>query len=210
MLLTDQFKNIVKNLRYDAPDIFPKRRSIPAEQPDLLSVYALASAMEAIYHNTGDEGSGLAKEQGEDGGLGIMCAAINYAWVFECLACDLIDWDKNAEVWPYWVQEHAGEILALTGEGEPYSDVFQAKVKAWLMEQPEIPFVVGREVPGEWIALAGRNQPLPEQHTEVFLLTGLGQILKGYREGDDWFPLPKGEGEYFQSFVTHWAAPRIQ
>jgi hypothetical protein len=102
--------------------------------------------MEAIYHNTGDEGSGLGTGQSEDGGLGIMRAAINYAWVFECLACDLIDWDQNAEVWPYWVQEHAGEILRLTEEGEPYSDLFQAKVKEWLAEQPEIHLISDQEI----------------------------------------------------------------
>jgi hypothetical protein len=127
MPLTDYFKDIVDNLRYKAPKIFPKRRNIPAEQPDLLAVYALASAMEAIYHNTGDEGSGLGTGQSEDGGLGIMRAAINYAWVFECLACDLIDWDQNAEVWPY-------------------SDLFQAKVKEWLAEQPEIHLISDQEI----------------------------------------------------------------
>lgn len=205
MHLTDQFPLIVKNLRYEAPWIFPERWNVPAESPDLLAVYALASAMEAIHHDVEDGCSGLAEAQDEDGGLGIMRAALNYAWVFECLACNLVDWEKTSEVWPYWVQEHAGEILKLTGEGESFSGAFQDAASAWLVEQPGLVFAPIRERPGEWVPLVGRNQPLPEQHKEVFLLSGTGQIRKGYRNGNDWFLAQGNITPGFHGAVTHWA-----
>jgi hypothetical protein len=56
------------------------------ESPDILAILALARGMEHIHQEEGSSGA-LLRGQDDNGGLGVMAAALDFAWAFECEAC---------------------------------------------------------------------------------------------------------------------------
>jgi hypothetical protein len=133
MRISNHFREIVAGLRLLPHEEI--RGSMPhpeLEQPDIVSVFALAAALREAYGRV-DGPNGLSYRNTGDGGMGVMQAAIDFAWVFECVACEVVDWELNSEVWAYWLEDHAEEILALTGE-EP-DEEFKDRVRKWLGEQ---------------------------------------------------------------------------
>ena len=137
MRISEHFGCIIYNLR-SSPCVGARNCLPPksTENPDIISVFALASSLCEAYHRGAEPGNGLILAASRDGGLAVMAAAIDFAWMVECVACRAIDWNQNGEVWPYFLEDHAEEILALTSART--DEEFEDRILQWLGEQEAV------------------------------------------------------------------------
>ena len=147
MRITHCFRAIVEVLAQtkdprleEVVDSLPKREGSD-ECVDITSVFSLAKELHAAHcfqdENNKEYHSALDWVEGSDGGIGVMQAAIDFAWIFECEACDILDWNTNGEVWPYWLEDHAEEILRLTEDLREPDETFRERAREYLRSRPE-------------------------------------------------------------------------